>query len=64
MRHGEYKEINGYIVQKGTTTQITTRDGYAKACYRIYENIDDMHAFKPIGHCYTMKEAKDLTKDL
>lgn len=63
MKLGEHKEINGYIVRKQGHPILRNRDGYAKAWYFIYENFEAMNAFKPIGSCATMAEAKALTRD-
>lgn len=62
MKHGEYKEVNGFIVRKETTTFVKTRDGYAKTLYHIYENIEQMNEFKPISLCYTMAEVREEIK--
>ena len=65
MKQGEIREINGYFVRKTTHHTIRNRDGYAKACYNIYETMEDaeMCGRNCIATCYTMKEVKEITKD-
>ena len=62
MKPYEYKEINGHIIRKEAHPIHRNRDGYAKMCYAIYENKEQMDKFTPIGRCYTMVEVKELTK--
>lgn len=66
MRQGEIREVNGYFVRKTTDTRFRNRDGYAKACYKIYENMEDAkNAGRKgcISVCFNMKEVKEATKD-
>ena len=66
MKQGEIREINGYFVIKTAHPTFRNRDGYAKSCYRIYENMDDAKCGARkncIATCYTMKEVKEITND-
>lgn len=66
MKQGEIKEINGYFVRKSTHPTFSNRDGKAKSCYYVYENMEDAMycgSKNRIALCYTMKEVKEYTKD-
>ena len=63
MRRGEHKEVNGFFVRKEGHPILRTRDGYAKACYAIYETNEQMREGRPIGRCLTMADVRAVTKE-
>lgn len=62
MKQGEYKQIGGMIVRKACHPLHRNRDGYAKACYEVYESIEHMRAYKVAFRCYAMPEVKERIK--
>lgn len=64
MKRGEYKVIDGLFVRKEAHPVLRTRDGYAKTCYSIYEDAEQMMLYKPMGRCLTLAEVHEETKAL
>ena len=58
----EYKLVMGFIVKKEGHPIHRNSDGYAKRCYAIYKNEEQMKNGKPIAYEYTMDGVRRCIK--